>query len=577
LLIAISRAFTIPPRRAAGLFTDGSKYLAGILIKGIANEFAPAESFLMQLHSVSDHFTNLIQKEESGTIEMVLNTLKAGFYSKEQKITKLTLTVMEKMASNLVNTELQKNLWDWFTEEEGGLAGIAHSLKKHSEIEKAVIEVLLKFAGDRSFEVFTQLLKFAMNDDIQYWKIVNSFIAPFASLDITDKRSFDLIFSSWLESAVRISENKNKQTVSDKSIMISIMCEILISNPKVIEVKEELAEKTLIILRRTMRNSSKAIQLYALAQIFKLLEVFAARKNSYAASIYKSIALAFVELHGQEEIREFILNNLKKVYATIQSIPISVIIDVMIQVLQNTENTTYFFNCFDFEFLRRVITHPKLDLKTAVHFLDLFAKYILNDSIYSMISLRYFRIVCNRMRQEATVLQLLSKCANIIFNSLPTAFKRYFHTEPKLSNNEKTLLDFNLKKFIKVLLVIQSMKNERMNSQMRGIVIKLCLNIKNEFGEAYEPLKALLKIYGEPEELIDAEIERIREEERKVIEEKEEPKKELALVPIEEEETQVVAYQKRVNLGKKAKAELELIKKHREEREAKVNPLTLIR
>lgn len=582
LLIAMSRAFVIQPKQAAGLITDGSKYLAGILVKGIMNEFAPVELFLTDFYSASGHFTALIQREEPGTIEMVLNMLKPGLYSKGKGVAKQSMAVVAELAGKLASGELQSNLWNWFSGEEGGLAGVAYALKRHSGVESVAIEMLLSFG--RAFEVFTQLLKFAVNDDLRYWKIVNSFIEPFSTLDSVDKKSFNLILTSWLESATRISENESKYTVIDRSTALSIICEIWINSPSTVEEKEDAAEKVLTILRRATRDNSQAFQLFALAQSFRLLEVLALRKNNCAPLLYKSLALSFVELHEQEEVREFVLNNFKKLFSAMQSMPISIMMDIVIKQLETSSEQSYPFNCFDLEFLRRVVTHPKLDLRTGVQLLDIFAKHILNSSIFSMILLRYFRIICNRMRQETSVVQLLGKCAKVIFNAMPAGFKRYFLLKDKekslreAKREEMKLLDFNLKKFVKVLLIIQSIKNEHMNEQMREIVLHMHLNNLKEFRKAYEPLKVLLKMYGDPDELIASEIERVNTEEQRKAEELqaiaiEEVGNEKALVPVEEvvqKESRVVPYQKRVDVGRKAKTQIEQIKKTREERDAKV-------
>lgn len=419
MLIALSRAFSLQPKQAAGLLTDGSQYLAHILIKGLKGEYPPVESFLMEVYAASKHFTNLMKKEEGGTVEMVLNMLKGGLYSKSKEVVTWTLKVLTKIAYDLSAADLSKNSWDWFIAVDGGLDGVVYAMQKHPEIQKTAIEMMINFGKQNVLELFTQFLKSAINDTSKYWKLINVSIMPLCTqkseTDENFLKSIQAVLSTWLEQATRIADNDTKNSAQDRQVALSVLCEIWENSPEVVESKEELPEKTLSVLRRAARDKNISLQFYSLAQLFNLLESFAIQKKVHAPTLYKSLAFSFLEMHPQEEIREFILFNLSSIFKLIPAIPISIVTEPLVKQVEVSENATYFFNLFDFEFLNIVANHPKLTAKSGLQLLDMFARLILNDTIFGNISLQLFSKICLKFGTEQPFIDFLTKFCAVFF------------------------------------------------------------------------------------------------------------------------------------------------------------------
>ena len=183
--------------------------------------------------------------------------------------------------------------------------------------------------------------------------------------------------------------------------------------------------------------------------------------------------------------------------------------------------------------------------------------------------------------------------------------------------DEKIMSRYGALKIIDILISIQSIKNEQINSSLKTTVLELHERIKEFAKKEYEALKPLLNIYGYPDDIIgEYEEKKIKEqlEKQKAQEEAEEQErlKQLQLVDTKSiektkqtEETKVknevkrgnsnaqrrsesqivphvsnesktkdklelVPYKPTIDLGQKALIAIEKIKKEKEKREAQV-------
>ena len=84
LLVSFCQHFQLTGREAAGLLTQGGKYLAHVLAKGFKGNSQPVVAWYQTLHSQVPHLAQLIQAEAANdSVQLVLATLKSGFISKD--------------------------------------------------------------------------------------------------------------------------------------------------------------------------------------------------------------------------------------------------------------------------------------------------------------------------------------------------------------------------------------------------------------------------------------------------------------------------------------------------------------
>ena len=84
------------------MLTEGNKYLAQIVIRGIKGNFKPILGWYQEVSANSKRLTNLVEAEtpQSTTAKMALNTLKPGFYSKNPDVAYWACKLFAKIAHN---------------------------------------------------------------------------------------------------------------------------------------------------------------------------------------------------------------------------------------------------------------------------------------------------------------------------------------------------------------------------------------------------------------------------------------------------------------------------------------------
>lgn len=138
--------------------TDGSKYLAHILIKGLRGDYEPVISWLMAVYSASRHFSSLLKDEDQNAI-MLLNALKGGMYSKNKEVCLWTLKVFNKIAYDLGSSPFGDSAQRWFVGAEGGLEGAVYALKKFTDVAPEVAELIVNISKGKLLEVYQTYFK----------------------------------------------------------------------------------------------------------------------------------------------------------------------------------------------------------------------------------------------------------------------------------------------------------------------------------------------------------------------------------------------------------------------------------
>ena len=124
LLLSFCQNFEFKPKQAAGLLTQGGKYLAYVVAKGIKGSHTAVIAWLQAVYSQVKHAAALIEEEEAkGSVVLMLSAFKSGFVSKHLETAIWTCRLYARLAAELAEKELLPESWDWFVSEGGGLEG----------------------------------------------------------------------------------------------------------------------------------------------------------------------------------------------------------------------------------------------------------------------------------------------------------------------------------------------------------------------------------------------------------------------------------------------------------------------
>jgi hypothetical protein len=97
---------------------------------------------------------------------------------------------------------------------------------------------------------------------------------------------------------------------------------------------------------------------------------------------------------------------------------VGLLIEPLIKQIQVTENVTFFYKIFDFDFFAFIAKHPKLNIQGAILLADLLAKIYLNEVTYSSAAAVPFVLICSRFINDEQMQEFIIKFETICFSML---------------------------------------------------------------------------------------------------------------------------------------------------------------
>jgi hypothetical protein len=178
LLVSFCRHFSLHPKQAAGLLTQGGKYLIFVVSKGLKGKHSPIVSWYSEVYSNLPSLLSLLLREVSqGSIEIILSSLNSGFLSKNSETVQWTCRIFAKLGSDLSEQDLLPQAWDWFVSESSGLESslIAYN-RFESQIQSQIINVLVQFGRNNFTELFTIQLRNSLSSTPEYLSTMDNFL-----------------------------------------------------------------------------------------------------------------------------------------------------------------------------------------------------------------------------------------------------------------------------------------------------------------------------------------------------------------------------------------------------------------
>ena len=348
-ILSLCKNFDMKPRQAVALLSNNRKYLSIICNKGLKGDFTKIKKWLYDLNSNCDIMMKYINTSEDG-LNISYSTIGTALICSEKDI---PINCAELL--NRINLNTKMN-WDWLKNEGLDLMLFA-IIKTEDERDKlTLLNILYDFIKTESKDFYLELnKKLAGNQN----KIIFEFFFSILPLCHDLNKTFynelkDFIFDLCINAK------------SDLPIYISLLCEaFFIFSP----ASEELITKIMNFFKQCLKSNIQAIYSSAIVQIFVLMDKFGKNKNKYGPQLYKCLVSLFLEGYNNEEKREFFLRNFENFFNKEQQVPIDIFFEKYIDKLNNTDN----YILYDFEFLSKIVEHPRIESK----YYPLIIKFIL--------------------------------------------------------------------------------------------------------------------------------------------------------------------------------------------------------
>lgn len=247
-----------------------------------------------------------------------------------------------------------------------------------------VVNSMIQFAKGSLIDILKDLMRSLYPSPLEYVSIVNEFTHVLAeNKEYRDEMLTSGLIDYWLEMNVRQADNDGSHSPEERTVAVSFLADLWVLFAEKLYQREDLADQIIKVFKRASRDRFRPLRITALAQLFRLLDLFSKKKNANAPSIYKAIAMSLVENHADSTTREFIMQNLEQVFESQPTIPVGFVVEPLVNQLQMAEGVSYHYNSIDFQFFSVIAKHPKLQAQQAIPLIDILAKIYLNDQAYS--------------------------------------------------------------------------------------------------------------------------------------------------------------------------------------------------
>ena len=481
------------------MLSDGNKYIIHILVKGFKEDIKPVIIWLNELNTHIETFIKLIKAEEkTNGIEMVLGTFKGGLYSKHIEVAKLIGELYCKLFDGFWRLGVLEQAWTWFISGDGGLDGIVYLIQNYKDLIEISFELLISVGRGNLIELFTRHFRSLMESPAQYWSFILIFSQLLSTKMIKNKTENELEFEElircWIESACLQIEDNTKMSM--KTTSISFLGEVWQLFPNAIQNNTEAIIKA---FQYCVQSKSISFQIFALSIFFNLFDFFATNKIPYASLIYKTLISISSDKELSSDVREFIIANLKSQFITCLSIPV----DPLVKQIKGYNAVSLLYSIVDIELYNVIIKSMKISVKNAIELLDIFAKIMLSDNLFMPQMKTLIMKVLSKFANHNQIHDFVKSFIKVVLSTLLRIMKsNYKNKSIKSKVKENPINSMREKIIIEVLQIIQVILRDDIENEMKTLVLNSYYKLRELYRINYLPLKDLLGLYGNVEEML---------------------------------------------------------------------------
>ena len=500
LLVSLTRNLDLKPKQAVALLSNGNKYLAHVLVKGVKGNYDPLVLWLQELYTNITHILPFLTSEDL-LIPVILQAIKPALLSKSTEITSWGCRIISQLCYELANLELLAPAWEWFTKENGGLNACILCIRRNVYMREGVASVMTQIARFNIVELLTvEVRKFIENTE-ELIDFLHNILSPLVESSLVKEGILkEGVLDCWIDLIFKTLDNNQESKVNGLNFLVDLW----INFASHIEETENLATNFLTVVKKGTRDKALNIRVMSVILLFKLLEFLAKTKNPYAPILYKTLTFSFIENHSEVTLREFYCRNFQCIMQAFPSIPVDILADPLIKQIQVSENSSYFLNIFDLDLLFTISQHPKLQVKIGILLLDLMAKIYLNSLVWHSLCLRIISNLLDRFIETPAFQEYLRKMFDVLLETFRVSErKRKFPLRnPMIFSAESEVEIQNAQQRALIIELIKEMLNRQslsFNDYAKNPLIKLFHSIKQTRKIEHQGIKVLLQILGNPE------------------------------------------------------------------------------
>lgn len=517
LLLSFCQHFRVSPKQAAGLLTQGNKYLAQILGKGLKTDFQPVRNWFKDLKRCANTLTQLILREsQSGSLSLVLSALRPGILSRNEGVVLDACALFTALVPQLtLNSDL---CWSWFSAQPGGIDACFTALQSFGPlVMPAIAQVLHEAARFRYRDLLVLHIRAQASSVAEYFQVLAELIPHMAGLSQgSEKLVEEGVLAELADTALREADSDGKRTASTRMSALTFLAILWKAVPKYFEEQEDLVNSVLALFKKACRDKSPLLSFLCTGHLFDLLKGLFAHRSPYAPLIFKSLTFLLIETYSSVNLKEFLISNFVVILEEIDSLPVGALVEPVVKQVNLAQGE---MSVAEFEFFVGLARHQRLQIENAIMLADVCGKQYFAQLHLSRAAVIPLLLLGKRFVTTEVMQEFLFRLCKLGLSLLTTAEKEkkplpkvmpLYNNRPVVIGGplspdelfEESCNSYRQKLVLDLLSKVIQLEDETLNARLKDLCVGAVLDLKRTKFDYHKGLMKVLGLMGNAGEMM---------------------------------------------------------------------------
>ena len=374
-IISLCKNFDIKPSQAIVLLSNNRQYLSVLCKSGINGNYITIKKWLEDLQINFDILLRLILKYEDG-IYMSYCIIGTALCSKNLDVSIYSIEILSKLHKNVgLNVP-------WFIKI--GINSFIFAFIKHENKISFFLNAMCEMIHNNE-AIYFQEIKNKINSDSEYksliFDIFPTLIAPCAQIN---NNNFKSLFLNFLFDICLHEEYK-------LSYSCSIICEAFFNFHE--KINDDIENKIILFFKKCIHSFTSNTYGSTIEKIFVLITKISKSYNQYAPGILKCLVALFIEMYDDIIRREIFLINFENFLNEEKQVPLDIFLESYINKIKTCNN----YNLCDFDFIYKIISHPRIEFKDIINIINFLLNVSLKNKYFNRCAIFVMEKILNEL------------------------------------------------------------------------------------------------------------------------------------------------------------------------------------
>ena len=260
----------------------------------------------------------------------------------------------------------------------------------------------------------------------------------------------------------------------------SIICETFFYFHE--NINDDIENKIILFFKKCIRSFCSNTYGSTISKIFVLITKISKSYNQYAPGILKCLVSLFIEMYDDIIRREIFLANFENFLNEQKQIPLDIFFEQYINKIKTSNN----YNLCDFNFLWKIIDHPRLLFKDIINIINFLLNVSIQKNMFNRCTIFVMEKILNDFYPKLEDPEQIDSLVQIFISHINQVLEICL-------NNEKE--DINNEVYLEMSYTIIKYGIEDVNSSVKDKIFEFAKKYYNKYGTHSGICLGMLKKY----------------------------------------------------------------------------------